>query len=273
MQTDASTKTWAAPTVLGWIRRLLRLRRLGNIARFGMGEGARERKRIARDAARGAAFESEAWRRDKDVAQRAYASYDDYLKHQASKLGQIEERLHETYEADFAEFRRRFADCEPLREARNVLCLAARIGTEVRALHALGYFAVGIDLNPGADNPCVLKGDFHHLVFPDGVIDAIYCNSLDHAMDLDKLLSEIKRVLRARGLFIADLLQGYDEGFTPGAFESMSWRNRQEFIERIAELGGFEVVSIQEMGLHRRDEWTQVVFRKGSEGSSPDTTE
>lgn len=270
MQTDASTKSWAAPTVSVRIRKFLR--RLGNITRYGMGERARVRKQVARDAARGAAFESEAWRRDKVVAQRSYDSYDEYLKHQASKLGQIEDRLHETYEADFVEFRRRFADCEPLREARNVLCLAARIGTEVRALHDLGYFAVGIDLNPGADNPCVLKGDFHHLVFPDGTVDAVYCNSLDHAMDLDKLLGEIKRVLRARGLFIADLLQGYDEGFTPGAFESMSWRNRQEFIERIAELGGFEVVSIQGMGQHRRDDWTQVVFRKGSGGGKPDTT-
>ena len=47
-----------------------------------------------------------------------------------------------------------------------MLCLGARLGTEVRALHNLGYFAIGIDLNPGVDNPYVLMGDFHKLVFP-----------------------------------------------------------------------------------------------------------
>ncbi|MDJ0942185.1 MAG: class I SAM-dependent methyltransferase [Kiloniellales bacterium] len=246
---------------------------MANIARFGVGEGGRARKRAAKVAAREAAFDTETWQHQSDLAQRSYASYAEYLEHQSSKLSQVEHRLHETYEVDLAEFRRRFADCEPLREARNVLCLAARLGTEVRALHDLGFFAVGIDLNPGKDNDCVLKGDFHHLVFPDGTVDAVYCNSLDHVMDLEKLLGEIDRVLRSGGLFVADLLQGFEEGFTPGRFESMIWRNREEFIQEIAQRSGFDVVEVRDLGHHRRDNWAQVVFRKGGpECTSPTTT-
>ncbi len=263
-------KASTAPDLSTRARKILR--RLANIARFGVGEGGRARKQAAKEAAREAAFDSENWQHQSDLAQRNYASYAEYLDHQASKLSQVEHRLNETYEVDLAEFRRRFADCKPLREARNVLCLAARLGTEVRALHDLGYFAVGIDLNPGKDNDCVLKGDFHHLVFPDGAVDAVYCNALDHVMDLGKLLGEIDRVLRGGGLFVADLLQGFEEGFTPGKFESMIWRNREEFIQEMAQRSGFDVVDVRDLGHHRRDHWTQVVFRKSDPACTSNTT-
>lgn len=270
MQSSASSRPGLGTAV--WAKAYKLLRRLVNIARYGVGEKALARKRAVKDAARAVTFESDLWKQGSDFARRDYESYEEYLAHQASKLSKVEERLHETYEADFAEFRRRFADCAPLREARNVLCLAARIGTEVQALHDLGYFAVGIDLNPGEGNAYVLQGDFHHLVFPDGSIDAIYCNSLDHAMDLDQLLGEIARVLRPRGLFVADLLQGFEEGFTPGAFESMIWRSRQKFIQEIAKRGGFEVLEVRDLGRHRRDDWAQVVFRKGGRECTSTTT-
>ncbi len=269
-QSQAQNKDGTEPDLSTRARKILR--RLRNIIRFGFGEGGRARKRAARLAAREAAFDSETWQRQSDLAQRNYASYAEYLDHQASKLSQVEHRLNETYEVDLAEFRRRFADCKPLREARNVLCLAARLGTEVRALHDLGYFAVGIDLNPGKDNDCVLKGDFHHLVFPDGAVDAVYCNALDHVMDLGKLLGEIDRVLRGGGLFVADLLQGFEEGFTPGEFESMIWRNREEFIQEMAQRSGFEVLDVRDLGHHRRDHWTQVVFRKSDPACTSNTT-
>ncbi len=247
-------------------------RRLRNITLYGIGERGKARKRAAKEAAREAAFESQTWQRESDMAQRSYGSYAEYLEHQASKLSHVEERLYETYEEDLAEFRRRFAGCEPLRGARNVLCLAARLGTEVRALHELGYFAIGIDLNPGKDNDCVVKGDFHDLVFPSGVVDAVYCNALDHVMDLEKLLSEIDRVLHPGGIFIADLIAGFGEGFTPGAFEAMIWRSRGEFIQEIAQRSGFDVVDVRDLGQNRRDTWAQAVFRKSNpECTSPTT--
>ncbi len=241
------------------------LRRLRNIARYGIGEEARARKLRDKAAAREQAFRSDRWQEEQAVARRRYADYEEYLAHQSSKLERIEDRLEETEAEDLAEFERRFSGCTPLREARNVLCLGARLGTEVRALHRLGHFAVGIDLNPGESNHYVLPGDFHHIVFPDGAVDAVYCNALDHVFDLEKLLAEIRRLLRPGGLFVADLLQGFDEGFTPGRYESIIWRNHRDFIETIARLGGLEIEQVNDLGRHRRDHWTQAVFRKSDE--------
>lgn len=241
---------------------MVTLKRISNILKYGVGDDARQRKQADKAKAREARFQSELWSENGDVASRKYASYDDYLAHQASKFERVVDRLHETEDDDLAEFVRRFEGCAPLSEMRNVLCLGARLGTEVRALHALGYFAVGIDLNPGERNAYVLPGDFHNVVFPDGSVDAIYTNCLDHVFDLEKMIAEIRRMLRAGGLFVADVLAGYEEGFTPGAYEATHWRKADAFIEKIRALGSFGVEEVRDLGHHRRDHWTQAVFRK-----------
>ncbi|HET6469004.1 MAG TPA: class I SAM-dependent methyltransferase, partial [Geminicoccaceae bacterium] len=215
------------------------VRRLTNLARFGIGERAREKKRLLKAELRQKVFESELWDKTETFAHRQYGSYDEYLAHQSSKLAQISERLHETEAEDLAEFERRFGGCAALQGMRNVLCLGARLGTEVRALHKLGLFAVGIDLNPGPENPYVLVGDFHALVFPTGSVDVVYTNVLDHAFDLEKLTAEIRRVLHPNGVFLADVLAGYDEGFTPGEFEAMHWRSIETLAGQICRVGGF----------------------------------
>lgn len=237
-------------------------KRILNILRYGVGEGARQRKQAVKARAREARFQSDLWVENSGVASRRYGSYDEYLAHQASKFEKVVDRLHETEEEDLAEFINRFKGCAALAEMRNVLCLGARLGTEVRALHALGYFAVGIDLNPGERNSYVLPGDFHHLVFPSGSADAIYTNCLDHVFDLEKFIREIRRVLRPGGLFVADILAGFEEGFTPGAYEATHWRTAEAFIEKIRDLGSFSLEEVRDLGHHRRDQWTQAVFRK-----------
>jgi SAM-dependent methyltransferase len=214
--------------------------------------------------ARRVRFESPLWARDSQLALCGYASYNDYLAHQSSKLSRVLHRLQETAEADLAEFTRRFAGCEVLKQAKSVLCLGARLGTEVKALHELGYFAVGVDLNPGADNSFVLPGDFHHLVFADESIDAVYTNALDHAFDLSRVIGEIGRVLRPGGLFVIDLLRGYEEGFVPGEFEAFHWARADGLIDRIIAIGRFEQLSARNLGYHRRDEWLQRVLRKST---------
>ena len=238
-------------------------RRMSSIARYGIGPAARERKKADKARSRDARFSENArWHRGEHQAQRSYASYDEYVTHQASKLDKVMHRLRETEDNDYTEFKRRFEGCAPLREARSVLCLGARLGTEVRALHALGHFAIGIDLNPGASNPFVLPGDFHAIVFPDGSLDAIYTNALDHVFDLDKVIAEARRLLRPDGVLVVDLVQGYEEGYVPGEFEATLWRDRDSFIERIRGLGGFSIDEMRDLGHTRRDHWTQVVFRK-----------
>lgn len=238
------------------------VKRLYNILRYGLGEGARARKSARKNQKRQERFESELWQRDGQMAQRKYASYEDYVKHQALKLDRVIHRLHETEAEDFADFRNRFEHCAQLSRARTVLCLGARLGTEVRALHSLGYFAIGIDLNPGEENPYVLPGDFHSVVFPDSSTDAVYTNTLDHVFDLDKVISEIRRLLRPGGIFIADVLQGFDEGFIPGAYESIHWRESDAFLEKIRDIGEFSLEGVRDLGQIRRDRWRQAIFRK-----------
>jgi SAM-dependent methyltransferase len=239
------------------------LKRLSNISKYGLGAQARERKRADKEQRRHTRFyDADLWEHSEEGARRRYATYDEYVAHQASKLDQIAPRLREKEDEDFAEFRRRFATCAALDGARSVLCLGARLGTEVRALHDLGYFAVGIDLNPGERNPYVLPGDFHRILFPSGSIDAVYTNALDHVFSLQKMVQEVQRLLRPGGVFVADLELGSEEGFTPGEYESAMWRNHERLIDRIKDLGRFEVAETRDLGRTRRDHWTQVVFRK-----------
>jgi SAM-dependent methyltransferase len=241
------------------------LERLSKISKYGIGARARERKRAEKEKERRTRFyEAGLWEHSEDAARRRYASYDEYVEHQAAKLDKIAHRLREREEEDFAEFRRRFASCTALQGARSVLCLGARLGTEVRALLDLGYFAIGIDLNPGPNNPYVLSGDFHQIVFADDSIDAVYTNALDHVFTLEKVVGEVGRVLRPGGIFVADLVFGFEDGFIPGEYESAMWRDHDVLIEKIRKVGLFSVDEVRDLGRMRRDRWTQVVFRRSA---------
>jgi len=239
------------------------LKRLSNISKYGLGAGARARKQADKEERRKERFyESGLWEHGEDGARRKYASYEAYVDHQVSKLDKVAHRLREKEDEDLAEFRRRFESCAALAGARSLLCLGARLGTEVRALHDLGYFAIGIDLNPGERNPYVLPGDFHGIVFPDSSVDAVYTNALDHVFSLEQVVGEVRRLLRPGGIFVTDLELGSAEGFVPGEYESSMWRDHQALIERIRELGSFAIEEQRDLGRTRRDQWTQVVFRK-----------
>ena len=237
------------------------LRRLDRLVKYGFGPQARQREKAAEARARHERFRQPGrWAPDRNLIKRRYPSYEAYLGHQSAKLDAIIDRLHRTEEEDLAVFLRRFEACGPLREARSVLCLGARLGTEVKALHRLGHFAIGIDLEPGPDNRYVLPGDFHRVVFPDDSIDALYTNALDHVFDLEQVLSEIDRLLRPKGLFVADIELGYDEGFIPGEFEVTHWRDRQALLDRLMAMTGFALEYAPE--LTKQERWTQVVLRK-----------
>lgn len=167
------------------------------------------------------------------IRSRHYRNYDDYVRHQRSKLALVDlGEYDKTFRSDLAS-RLKGDDWS----GRSVLCLAARIGTEVRAFHDVGAFAIGIDLNPGKDNDSVLPGDFHHLIFPDECVDGVYCNSLDHALELDKLLGEVKRVLKPRGILLVDA-QGAgveDDNWTATAWETV------DDLVRAVEKAGFSL--------------------------------
>lgn len=245
------------------------LRRLRHILHYGSGEEGRARKRAAKDALRRKWFLSDRWHREGALARRVYATYEDYLAHQAAKLEHIRESLQGAEPEELAEFRRRFAGCTALRGSKNVVCLGARLGTEVRALREMGLFALGIDLNPGERNEYVLHGDFHRLRFADGSVDAVYTNALDHAFDLEALLREIARILGPGGVLVVDATSGYEEGFTPGDYASASWPTLKCLVDQVCARGRFEVEEVRDLGGVDRDRCFQAVFRKPASTRTP----
>jgi SAM-dependent methyltransferase len=227
------------------------------------GPDAKKRRKQAKREAKRKRFEiGSDWKKGDEFAKRQYNSYDEYVEHQVSKLSRVADRLERNRVEELEEFRERFEMCEQLQEGRNVLCLGARLGGEVEALHRLGYFAVGLDLNPGENNVYVLPGDFHAVVFPNGSVDSIYCNAIDHSFDIETMLAEISRLLRPRGIFIAEIETGFDEGHSPGGYESMHWRDSSFIIERMANAGQLTVEKIHDLGQTRRNERKLIVYRK-----------
>lgn len=174
------------------------------------------------------------WAQDGRFKTRHYESYDEYISHQRSKL---DNKLLEKGSSYFSEYDKVFYDAlygrlgepdiQPQIRGKSVLCLAARLGTEVRAFLDRGAFAIGIDLNPGGASRFVLEGDFHHLQFAGESVDVIYTNSLDHLYDKDKLAHEIHRVLKKSGIAIIEAFQPNEE-VAFGSYESFNWSDVSE---------------------------------------------
>lgn len=170
-----------------------------------------------------------------------YSTYDEYVTHQKSKLKTVANKMLPEYDKRYREtLRERLEQYGFVKGGERVLCLAARIGTEVKSFIDLKCFAIGIDLNPGENNQFVLSGDFHNLVFSDSTVDIVFTNSLDHAFDIQKVIGEAKRVLKNNGLFILEIVNGEDEGYQPGYWESVSWKRTADII-KLFETNGFNV--------------------------------
>jgi SAM-dependent methyltransferase len=164
---------------------------------------------------------------------RGYPRYEDYIAHQRSKLSMLD--LSEYNAGLRTELAGRLRG-DGL-AGRAVLCLGARLGAEVQAFHDVGAFAVGVDIEPGLANQRVLHGDFHRLVFPDGSADVVYCNCLDHALDLPRVLAEIHRVLKPGGLLLVDAQHGTERA---GAFDdwaATSWPSVEDLLAVIGDNG------------------------------------
>ena len=172
------------------------------------------------------------------LQRREYRTYAEYVTHQQSKLNFADLAAYDrTYRA---QLHARLAAWQPPAAGAPVLCLAARLGTEVRAFQDLGCFAVGVDLNPGPQNRFVLFGDFHELAFPAASAAVVFTNSLDHAFALDKLLGEVRRVLQPEGCLIVEAVQGDAEGVTPDFYASLWWSRVDDLVRRI-EAEGFQL--------------------------------
>jgi SAM-dependent methyltransferase len=181
------------------------------------------------------------WVEGEGTARRSYENYDQYLEHQRLKFDALRTKWLESHDRRFyTALRERLAPLSVQLKGRSVLCLAARQGTEVRAFIDQGAFAIGIDLNPGKNNPYVLSGDFHNLQFAPSSIDVVYTNSIDHAFDLERMLAEIKRVLAADGVLLIEAGPGAEENTGRGFYESLAWASTEQLIQEL-ETRGFQL--------------------------------
>lgn len=172
------------------------------------------------------------------TGRRVYPDYETYLQHQRLKLEAHREKSIRGHDRRFHQaLFDRLSHLDTTLRGSNVLCLAARQGSEVRAFIDRGAFALGIDLNPGRDNRYVVVGDFHDLQFATDSVDVVYTNSLDHVYDVVKVLEELTRVLRPGGLVIVEVGLGADAGHEPGFYESFSWKGIDELLNVFLDQG------------------------------------
>jgi len=171
------------------------------------------------------------------IRPRTYASYAEYVAHQAAKLPTLDLSAYdEKFQRELAA---RLRNIPIVRSGASVLCLGARSGAECKAFISLGCFVAGIDLNPGPGNRHVMVGDFHDLQFADESVDIVYTNALDHALVLDRVLSEVHRVLRRNGHFVAEIVDPTVRG--PGEYESLWWNDLHD-VERVIQKQTFSVL-------------------------------
>lgn len=184
------------------------------------------------------------WRGDNTsgLKKKIYGSYAEYVRHQRRKLPVVKDYLLENYDEQYrGALLSRLNDQKIVEPGMRVLCLAAGIGSEVKSFLDLGCFAVGIDLNPGTRNKYVVYGDFHEIQYRFQTVDVVFSNSLDHVFDIDRLIKEIKRVLKPGGFLILEILKGEEEGCSPKDYESLHWQKVEDLLELFSN-SGFKVI-------------------------------
>ena len=184
------------------------------------------------------------------LAAKSWSSYDEYLDNQKRKLRKsieagslstitsVDNHMEKLYTSTvFPRLGINFS-------TKKVLCLAARLGGEVRAFHRAGAFALGVDLNPGLENKWVVAGDFHDLQFHDDEFDFVFTNAFDHAYDLGAVSKEICRVLSKGGIFLLDIGNIEAKSAKVGNHESLSITSKPyELISRLEHAGPMEKLS------------------------------
>lgn len=133
-----------------------------------------------------------------------YSDYESYIKHQSEKMKVKFKQIYKIDKFNEETVYNRYKKLFDFTQ-KNVICLAARMGGEVKAFKNLNALAIGIDIEPGEKNEHVLYGDFHNINFPSGLFDFVFCNSIDHVLFLDKFFVEAKRILKPSGIFLLEI--------------------------------------------------------------------
>tara|TARA_R100000027_G_scaffold67220_1_gene65108 strand:- start:5512 stop:6288 length:777 start_codon:yes stop_codon:yes gene_type:complete len=183
---------------------------------------------------------------------RDYATYQEYLDHQKVKFDEMIEAGLGFDPKSVGDMRTRFFRrfrCLPyhLSSDAAIVCAGARQGTEVEVLQDMGFSNVyGTDLNPGPDNPWVRKGDFMKMEEATDSVDLVFCNAIDHVLDIDMFLAEQARVIRPGGYAMFEFM----ENTKGGAFEAVEWASDGALLRKLLEY--FEDVAHAEKEAHWR---------------------
>lgn len=177
------------------------------------------------------------------IQPRNYGSYDEYVRHQRSKVALWRNRREAHWDRITPQFCEHFRRISELQSAVTAVCLGARWGEECAALTSLGILAIGVDLNPDTDNRWVLSGDFHDLQFPDHVFDFAFTNVVDHILQLDTFVSEVHRVLKDQaGYFLMDVYKGYEEKNKFDQWGALYYRTTDDVVRRVVSSLRFTLV-------------------------------
>ena len=194
------------------------------------------------------------------IAHRTFTDYEQYVYLQGGKARARAEFLLAHLPKGIQKYTKTFRNASPHLKPGSILCLGARTGAESLGAIEAGFpGSVGIDLHPVG--PTVLRGDWHDLQFVDHSFANVYTNSLDHCCYLNKLATEVKRVLGKGGRFY---LMATNRTTTVEAWqaghknEGLYWETSDQLRDAICAYG-FTV-------LHqwRNGKWGHYVFVVGS---------
>lgn len=193
----------------------------------------------------------------KRLSQRRYATYDDYLRHQKSKLDREAAFIRETSEKRYASMQKQFAAVAIFLPASGAaLCLGARLGEEVRVLREMGLLAIGVDLNPGPENPYCMYGDFHNLAFRENSFDLVFSNVLDHVHDMDRFMAEVVRIARPDAHVYFYITGGYAESGALDPYGATFWPDNESLVQALRPYVGTVIHDDENAGRHIR----QLIF-------------
>ena len=183
-----------------------------------------------------------------------FDNYQQYVNLQGIKAHIISDRMLADKKKNIERFVRLIEASEDNLINEKVLCLGARDGSEVDAFEKKGFKnSIGIDLHPiGSD---VVRGDWHNLPFSNQLFENVFINSVDHCLDLEKLIREIYRVLRNHGILFLVVDQRLNEKRTifekinGGKYETLFWDDADDLI-RPFEKNGFILFNRDRLGKH-----------------------
>lgn len=178
------------------------------------------------------------------IAHRPFADYDTYVYRQGGKARNSAAKLLRHMDRNTERFTHLFRNASPHLRPGPVLCLGARTGAESLGATAAGFKgSIGIDLHPAG--PTVLRGDWHALEFPDGSFANAYTNSLDHCLHLNRMASELRRVLRLEGRFYLMATnrpgKSAETWLTNSSNEALYWDTSQDLADAICRFGFTQV--------------------------------